>query len=448
MKFTDKFVMNLKPKDKMYQVRETEGFGVRILTSGLRIFFFVYTIAGKRRQMNLGDYPDVTLGKARDRAADARKALKDGKDPQEIGFEWHRNPEREKREAAKKLEEELKNPTVKQLAAEYMQKHAKVNKRESSWTEDERLLNKNVLPAWGERKAKDIKKRDCVALLDAFMDRPALCHNILKLTRKMFNFAVEKDILEHTPFTGVKAPVQITHRERTLSEIEIKALWTTELPKASISDGVKRILKLILLTGQRPGEVAGIHAKEVASNWWTIPGERAKNKQPHRVFLSSMALELLGQPDESGYYFPSPVVKTDDNDNPIYQHIDENAVAYAIRRNLKDYTPKRPIKGKTISMVKVAEDRKMNMAHFTPHDLRRTAATFMSQLGFSDEVIDSVLSHKKTGIIKTYNQNKYDREKQLALVAWERKLNSIITATEGSQGNNVISIRTGRRKSA
>ncbi len=441
MKFSDKGISNLKPRAKQYYVREADGFTIRILPSGVKTWLFIYTISGKRRQMNLGDYPDISLSNARGRAGDARQVLKEGKDPQEVGFEWHRNPEREKREAAKKAEEDRKNPTVRKLAEEYLEKHAKVQKRESSWTEDERLLNKDVLPVWGGRKANEIRKRDCTLLLESFQDRPALCNNILKLTRKMFNFAVERDILEFSPFTGVKAPVKITHRERTLSESEIKALWNTELPKASMSDEVKRILKLILVTGQRPGEVAGIHAREVDGNWWTIPTERAKNKTTHRVFLTKTALELLGEPSLGGFYFLSPVIKTDANDNPVYQHIDENAVAYAIRRNLKDYQPRRTIKGDAVKMVKVAEDKKMEMAHFTPHDLRRTCATFLAKIGFSDEVIDAVLGHKKQGVVKIYNQHKYDVEKQKAMEAWERKLNFITTGKE----SRVIPLRAKKK---
>lgn len=69
----------------------------------------------------------------------------------------------------------------------------------------------------------------------------------------------------------------------------------------------------------------------------------------------------------------------------------------------------------------------MEMAHFTPHDLRRTCSTFLAQLGISDEVNDAVLNHKKAGVIKIYNQYKYDKEKQMAMEAWERKLKSIIT---------------------
>jgi len=416
-KFTDKMISSLSPQEKMYQRRETDGFGIRVLPSGYKNFIFVYTALGKRRQMNLGDYPDISLSKARERAAEARLALKDGKDPQEVGFEWHRNPTRDKQVALKKAEEDLRNPTVRQLAMEYMTRHAKVIKRESSWIEDERLLNKDVLPVWGDRKAKDIKKRDVMQLLESVLRRgPALCNNILKVTRKMFNFAVERDILEHTPFTGVKSPAPITHRDRTLSEIEIRALWTTELPKASMAPATKAIIKLILLTGQRPGEVAGLHIREIEDNWWTIPAERAKNNTTHRVFLTKTALELIGAP--TGYVFPSPSGEG---------HIDENAVAYAIRRNLKDYKPRRAIKGETIHMVKVAESKKMALAHFTPHDLRRTAATFLALLRYTDEVIDSVLGHKKTGVIKVYNRHKYDNEKQLAMESWENKLLDIVS---------------------
>lgn len=440
MKFTDRYILNLKAHEKMYQQREGDGFGIRVLPSGVKIWIFVYTIAGKRRQMNLGDYPDISLADARGRLIDVRKTLKEGHDPQEFGFAWHRNPQREKRLAAKAAEQDRRNPTIKQLAADYMTRHAKINKRESSWKEDDRLLQKNVLPLWGDRKANEIRKRDCVALLDLFIDRPALCHNILKLTRKMFNFAIEKDILEFSPFIGVKPPVNVTHRERVLSEEEIRAFWTTELPKASMSAEVKGILKLALLTGQRVGEICGISTREVDGNWWTIPADRTKNGVTHRVYLTQSALEILVKKD-SEYYFQSPTVKYDPCKNPIYNHVDENAVAYAIRRNLKNYKPRRPIKGETVKMVKVAEDKKMTMEHFTPHDLRRTCATSLAQLGYSDEIIDAVLKHKKNGVIKIYNRHKYDLEKQKAMESWERKLTNIINATQG----NVIPIDAGKK---
>lgn len=470
MKFTDRYIMNLKTQKKMFQVREGDGFGVRVLPSGLRIFVFIYTVAGKRRQMNLGEYPVVTLAKARERLIDVRQVFKDGKDPQEFGFEWHSNPERDRRKAAAAIEADEKNPTVKILAAEYIKRHANINKRASSAKEDQRLIDKDVLPAWGDRKAQDIRKRDVVKLLENTAERgPALCHNIFKLVRKMYNFAVSRDILENTPCLGIKIDeiATITSRERVLKEPndnngidEILTFWT-ELDKASMSDDVRRILKLILVTGQRPGEIAGLHSREITvehreqkddeenvirewdETWWTIPVSRRKVKeksknppQPHRVYLSKLALELIG--DKEGYKFPSPLIKLDENDKPIPKHIDENAVAYAIRRNIKDYKPRRAIKGETISMVKVKEDRKMNIEHFTPHDLRRTCSTRLAELGFKDEVNDAILGHAKKGVIGIYNRYKYDREKRAAMEQWERKLLSIVTLSH--KKDNVISI--------
>lgn len=440
-KFTDKAIINLKPQDKQYYLWEGDGFAIRVTPAGVKTpngaktWLFIYTFQGKRREMNLGRYPAVTLATARDRLTDVRKSLSDGIDPQEAGFTWHKNPERVKREAARQAEEDRRNPDVKQLAKDYLAKHAKVKKRESSAKEDERLLDKNVLPEWGDRKVKDIRRRDIKLLLESVQDRPALCNNILKLTRKMFNFAVDEEIIDMTPFVNIKAPVNIVRRDRALSQDEIKALWTTELPKASMSDEVKRILKLILLTGQRSGEVAGIHAREIDGNWWTIPAERSKNKRPTRVYLTKTAKEVLGE--SKGYFFPSPKNGQVGKDKVIINtHIDDNAVAYAIRRNLKDYQPRRPIKGETVSMVKVAEDKKMAMAHFTPHDLRRTFSSLLPSLGVSKEIIHAILNHSDDPLDQIYILYKYDKEKQLAMEAWERKIKSIITGKK----SNVIQI--------
>jgi integrase len=451
--FTDTMIKKLKAEDKKYIRSEGNGFTVRVMPSGVKTWLYVYSINDKRRELNLGSYPDVTLETARGKFEDAKKLVKNGIDPVALI------------EQAK--DDSIKALTVSKLAEEYMKRHAKINKRETSWTEDERLLNKNVLPAWGERKADSIKKRDCIALLDSFMDKPALCHNILKLTRKMFNFAVEKDILEHTPFTSVKAPVVLKERDRHLSEEEIRALWTVELPKAGMSSAVKNILKLCLLTGQRVGEVCGIHSKEVSGSWWTIPSERSKNKLSHRVYLTKSALDLLGEP--KGYYFPSPKDGQVAEDGTIlHSHIDENAVAYAIRRNLKNYVPRRPIKGKIINMVMVPEARKMDIAHFTPHDLRRTATTLLAKCKIGLEHRERVLNHKKGKLDGTYNMYDFDTEKQAALEELELKINCIISGTEyrnreqREQGrrdaedrknaeerrDNVVNIETARQRKA
>lgn len=413
--FTDTTIKKLKPGEKKYIRGEGNGFTIRVMPSGIKTWLYIYAFDGKRREMNLGSYPDVSLEKARIKFEDAKKKFKNGIDPMA-----------EKEQAA---EEHRKAPTVAKLVEEYIEKHAKKFKR--SWQDDERLLNVEIIPVWGKRKAADIKKRDITLLLESIIDRgtPAMSNQVLKITRKMFNFAVERDILPHSPFIGVKALAPNKSRERTLTETEIKTLWDA-LDKAAISDDIRRAVKLVLVTGQRPGEVAGMHTSEIDGQWWTIPAERAKNGREHRVFLTATALSLIGplkaineetgEEKPKGFIFPCPH-KT--KSKPIEAH----ALAVAVRRNLNWPVLDKNNKPLYDKEGKQATENRLGIDQFTPHDLRRTAATFMASMGFMDEVIDAVLSHKKQGIIKTYNRHKYDQEKQQALEAWERKLIAITT---------------------
>lgn len=411
-RFTDRFIMNLKPEAKEYWIREGQGFSLRVLPSGEKVWYYIYTFDGRKRYMKLkeGGYPDVSLADAREAFDIAKVKVKNGIDPLA-----------EKQQAN---EERRKAPTVADLVDEYIERHAKRFKR--SWQDDERLLKKEIVPIWGNRKAEEIKKRDVILLLESIVDRgtPAMSNQVLKITRKMFNFAVERDILQFTPFAGVKALAPNNSRERTLTESEVKTFWVS-IDNASVSDEIKRALKLVLVTAQRPGEVTGMHTRELDGNWWTIPAERSKNGKEHRVYLTATALELIGDIQGQGFIFPCPHKDKE-------QAIDSHALPVAVRRNLA--WPITDAKGKRLydKDGKQATENRLNVDQFTPHDLRRTAATFMAGMGFMDEIIDAVLNHVKQGIISTYNRHKYDKEKQQALEAWERKLTSITTERESN----------------
>jgi integrase len=264
----------------------------------------------------------------------------------------------------------------------------------------------------------------------------------------MYNWAVEKGKLENTPCTGLKLPAPKVERDRALSEAEIKTLWASlDRKDLNMSGENKRALKLVLLTAQRPGEVIGLHTKEIDGNWWTIPAERSKNGREHRVYLTATVLGTIAEsiaeverlqklPADkaySGFIFPSPHKKKD-------QPIGYTALPISVMRNLN--YPLTNDKGQPLfdKFGKPATENRLGVEQFTPHDLRRTAATFMSESGFMDEVIDAVLNHKKKGIIKTYNKNKYDKEKQQALEAWENKLKIILA------GEKVVDMHKEREK--
>ena len=425
MKFSDVYLKSLKPEEKKYYRREANGFTVRVMPSGAKTWLFVYTFEGKRKEMNLGSYPEVRLADARTKYSAAFELLKNGKDP--AGMDRQAKDERRKA------------PTVADLCVEYIERHAKKFKR--SWETDERILNHDVIPAWGKRKAADIVKRDVVLMLEKIVDRgsPVMANNTFATIRKMFNFAVERDILPHTPCYGVKPPAPKVARERVLTEPEIKTFWAN-LDACAMSAEVRSALKLILATAQRPGEVIGMHTSEIEGEWWTIPAERAKNKKTHRVYLSGLArglvAEAIGQAgagqevpsdqEYSGYVFPTPHTKK-------VKPMAAQALIVAVGRAIA--SPVTDAKGKPLfdAKGKPATVNKIGLDHFTPHDLRRTAATFMAQSGEMDEVIDAVLNHAKQGVIKVYNQFKYDAQKQSALESWARKLSSITTGTDGAK---------------
>ena len=423
--FTDTMIRKLKPDGKKYIRSEGNGFTVRVMPSGVKTWLYVYAFGEKRRELNLGSYPEVTLETARGKFEDARKKVKNGVDP--IA---------EKELAAKELEEAY---TVKKLCAEYIERHAKKFKR--SWETDERILNHDVIPAWGKQRAASIVKRDVVLLLEKIVDRgsPIMANNTFAVIRKMFNFAVEKDILVHTPCYGVKPPAPKVACERALSELETKLFWKN-LDGCAMSAGVRSALRLTLVTAQRPGEAAAIHTEEINGEWWTIPAEKAKNKITHRVPLSPLARSIIAEAIEqarvarkvpadqeySGFVFPTPHTK---KTQPIAEQALVVAVARALDSPVLDENGRRLLddKGEPI------KENKLGVEKFTPHDLRRTAATFMADSGEMDEVIDAVQNHAKKGVIKVYNQFKYDKPKRLALETWARKLASITTGTEGAK---------------
>jgi integrase len=313
--------------------------------------------------------------------------------------------------AVAERKEDRKAPTVADLTAEYLEKWAKPRKR--SWAVDKRILEKDVLPDWGRRKAKDITRRDIISLLDRVADRGGVMANrTLAVIRKMFNFAVSRDIVPTSPCTAVQAPAPENRRDRVLTAEEIKAFWQG-LGKTRITEGIRLALKLQLVTAQRKGEVISSAWADfdLDEGWWTIPAEKAKNGLPHRVPLSAMALDLLQTAKtiagDSPWVFPSPR-------GP--RHITPTAVDHALRLALKT----------------------LEMEHFVPHDLRRTAASHMAGGGTSRLVVSKLLNHVENGVTAVYDRHSYDREKRQALEAWGLKLRAIV---EGAETNVIPMVR-------
>ena len=400
MKFTDYAVKALKPRETRYEVYADEktGFGIRVSKNGVKSWISRYRRNGRLVKMTLGNYPTMSLGQARLKHGEHRKLLHQRLDPRE-------EEERARREAQRARWAEAEAGTVADLAHEYVERHAKEKKR--SWREDQRVLNKDILPAWADYKAKDITRRDVIRLLDTVMDRgaPVMANRTLALISKMFAVGIRRGIVDASPCVQIDPPGEEGSRDRVLNEKEIRAFWLG-LDKARTQQNVKLALKLQLVTAQRRGEIAGAVWSEfdLTTSWWTVPGERSKNKLSHRVPLSPLALELLVElkalAGDSPWLAPSPR-----GDKPVT----DRALTRAISNHREAF----------------------GIPSFTPHDLRRTAVSMMTSMGIARLVVKKILNHVEGDVTAVYDRHSYDKEKREALEKWADKLQEVISQPHG-----------------
>ena len=411
MRLTDSKVKGLRAKESRYIEWDDgcPGLGVRVSVAGKRSFIYMFRFEGRARMMTLGPYPTLTLSDAREKASKARGKVEKGTDP---GLELT---------TGKKAVREAY--TVKNLVEDYIERHAKRKKR--SWKEDERVLNKDVIPRWGRRKAKSIIRLDVVNLLDEVRDRAEAkggkgvqANRTLEIIRKMFNFAVGRSIIEHSPCLVIERPAKENRRDRVLNENEIKIFWNN-INKARMEAGTRLVLKLQLVTMQRKGELVQIEKADIdlKSRWWTQPKEKVKNNQAHRVWLTDMAMEVIKKAielsEDSRWLFPGKVKD---------KYITPQAIDHALRK------------------VQI-NDRRQNLVdifkipRFTPHDLRRTGATHATGAGVSRFIVGKVLNHVDQSVTGRYDLHEYDAEIQQALETWERKLKNILTGEKAKVVN-------------
>ncbi len=434
MRFTDRSIAALKPKAARYEVWEDgrTGLGCRVSPKGRKSWVYMYRFNGKARRMGLGTYPVIGLAKARVMHAGAKEMLTKGTDPGTQQTE-HKRAERSAE-------------TVDDLAEEYLEKWARPRKRSAG--EDERILRKDVLPRWGKLKAKDIRRRDVILLLDTIVERgaPIAANRTLGIIRRMFNFAVARDLLDATPVAMVKAPAKENQRDRVLSADDIRTLWNG-LDGAAMTPAIKLVLKLQLVTAQRKGEIVGAALSEfnLEEEAWDIPAERAKNGIAHRVPLSPLALGLIEEaralvnedasrkrdqqsPDtdipEPKWLFPSPRGDT---------HIAPRAVNHALWRACMQ-PEKRP------KAARYSDAPAIGLTNIVPHDLRRTAASGMTALGINRLVVSKILNHVENSVTAIYDRHGYDKEKRHALDAWAAHLEGILSGKPKT--DNVVTLAT------
>jgi integrase len=393
-KLTHRTVATLKaPETGILDVWDANlvNFGVRMAASGLKTFFVRYRAAGarKRRRLKLGTFPSMSLRQARELARKKLSEAELGKDP------------------AGKKAEERKAPTFEGLAELYLDKHA-IHKR--SGREDKRIIQNELYPLWRRMHAKAIKRADVFELLDPIAERaPIMANRVLACARKVFNFGIQRDLVQVNPCTLIPMPSKERQRDRVLSDEEIRAVWR-ELDVERLP--VSSVLRLRLLTAQRGGEVLTVRWPDLdfETAWWTIPSERSKNGLPHRVPLSAQSLRILEelhrQSEDPIWVFPSPRggAPMGDVHKAVYRIKDRTDIA------------------------------------FVGHDLRRTAASHMTSMGISRLVVSRILNHAENDVTAVYDRHSYDPEKRQALELWGRRVEEIVTG-KVKRGSLVTMVR-------
>jgi integrase len=390
------------------------GFGVRVYPSGKRMYVFQYRTKGRQqRRVAIGLHGPFTIDKAREAAADLYEAVRKGRDPAD-----------EQKSTARRAPDRIET-----VIDEFMQRHMTGKMRAQSYIDDTRaIFDNHVLPHWRGREIKTIARRDVIELLDLIVDagKPVAANRTLAAVRKLFNWALQRGIIEASPVALVEMPGAERKRERTLAPDEIRALWAAA---GEIGYPFGPFFRIALATGQRREEVAGMRWAHIdeSERIWTLPSEMTKAARAHVVPLSPLALEILAEAKEMA--------------NQLFAKPENAKVPAYIFTTRGD----RPISG--YSKAKARLDRVVAAARsaagltdlepWTIHDLRRTVGTGLGKLGVSRFIISRVLNHADRTVTGIYDRYEYLDEKRHALEAWGQYLENLIAPS----GANVVLLR-------
>jgi integrase len=387
---TDLAIRKMPNPDRRTEIWDAKipGFGLRVAPTGLKVFMLVYRHQGKSRRLALGRYPFVSLAEARNKAIAALKDLASGIDP--AG-----DPEAEAAEAAR-----LESYTFAKAVDAFVRLHCQRYNRAVTARDTERILNNRFVSRWAKRDIREITRTDILKVLDDTVEHglPSAANHALSAIRKFFNWCVERGMLEASPCQGVKKPANNLSRERVLDADELAAVWKGA---QLVGYPFGPIVKLLILTAQRRNEVAHMQWSQIdlEAGLWSLPSELTKNGRPHLVPLAPEALSLLKTLPRftSDYVFPAR------GEHPAFAHF---------------------------SRGKLKLDALAGVDDWTLHDLRRTAATHMAQLGVAPHVIERLLNHISGtfgGVAGVYNRFQYLDEMRAGLKAWEDRIAATLT---------------------
>jgi integrase len=367
---------------------KVSNLALRTQPSGHKAWVVVYSRHGRSRWLTLGNASTIPLEDARLKARKAMVRVGEGGDP-----------------AAEKRAERGAG-TFAELAAKYVEQHAK--KHNKSWQQADALIRRFAIPRWGKLQASAIMRRDVRALMTD-ITAPVLANNTLAAVSAIFSWGFDQEIVAANPAKGI-ARNPTTSRERVLADSEVAPLWKA-------LDGIDPVraaaLRMVLITGQRPGEVANMRREHIKDGWWEMPGAPipgvwpgTKNGENHRVWLPKPVQDLLAAMSDgkgsTGFVFASP-------------------------------------RGGPVSKLDAAMRdvcAKLGIERATPHDLRRTFGTTITKLKFGRDAMNRILNHSTNDDVgDVYDRHGYHDDDKRVM---ETVANHIMALAEGREPDDNI----------
>ena len=364
MRLTTKGIETARPADVRREIPDAymRGLYLIIQPTGSKSWAVRCRLGGKPIKHTIGPYPAFGLKEARDAAARVLRGVSEGRGP-----------------ASARVE------TVAQGVEQFLARHCK-NYRPSTLYAAKHWLRHYVVGAWGGRRLDHITRADIRTLL-ASIEGPVAANRVHSIVSTFFKWCVANDLLSSSPAANLAVPNKETSRERVLTDAELRRVWQAA---EAIGFPYGTILQLLILTGQRRGEVTGMMWSELdlEAATWSLPRERVKNNRQHEVPLSHQALAILKQVPRIG------------------------------ARHVFSLNGSGPYSG---FKRKARLDQLAGVHGWTVHDLRRTVATGLQRLGIRLEVTEATLNHasgSRGGIVGIYQRHEYADEKRIALQQW------------------------------
>ena len=352
------------------------GLALRVSYGGAKAWAYFYRLHGKLRRLSLGRFPAMSLDEARDAWRAARLAVDKGESPAHL------------------------RPTTADsfatVAEEWLTRDQGQNR---SAAEVRRVIERDVLPAWGDRLIAAITRRDCIELIDAVADRGAktMARRLHAHLHRLFRWAVGRGIIEANPMADLPKPGAAVKRDRTLTDAELRCVW---LAAEKTPWPFGPAVQLLILIALRREEVSALSWSEIQNGEIHLPASRSKSGEPRVIPLSTQAAEIIKSLPRVGEY--------------VFSANGSGISGWSKAKRALDAT--------------AAEINGAPLPAWRLHDIRRTVATGLQRLGVGLQVIESVLGHvsgSRAGVVGIYQRHRFLAEQKAALEVWSAEIKRI-----------------------